>query len=227
MTLRTSISICVCFLTISCFSVLPASAQKRRLVELPDTLPTLRGIAVSADLAGAAMLQLGDWGQYEGALRLNLRDKYFPIVELGVGRANHKTDEVTGISYRTTAPYVRVGVDFNLLKNKRQPNRFFAGFRYACTYYKVDISRQNFPDPVWQWDTGFGVSGERCSQHWIEGVLGVDAQIAGPLHLGWTARYKRRIGGSDGSIGRTWYVPGYGTYGDTRLGGTFNIIIDI
>ena len=227
MTLRKLIFICISFLAISSLSALPAYGQKKKMVATPDTIPFLRGFSVSFDLAGAALLQLNDWGQYEGALRVNLRDKYFPIVELGIGRANHSKDEVTGISYKTTAPYGRIGMDFNLLKNKHQANRFYAGFRYAFTSYKVDITHEDFPDPVWQWDTGFDVRGERCSQHWIEAVLGVDAQVFGPLHLGWSVRYKRRLGGNDGVIGRTWYVPGYGTYGDTRLGGTFNIIIDI
>ena len=77
------------------------------------------------------------------------------------------------------------------------------------------------------WDTGFGVKDEQCSYHWLEVALGADAAIWGPLHLGWSVRYKRRIAHNDGIIGRTWYVPGYGVDGDTRLGGTFNVIIDI
>lgn len=224
MTLRKLIFICISFLTISSLS---AYGQKKKMVAMPDTVPLLRGFSVSFDLAGAVLLQLNDWGQYEGALRINLRDKYFPIVELGIGRANHSGDEVTHISYKTTAPYGRIGMDFNLLKNKHQANRFYVGFRYAFTSYKVDITCDEFEDPAWHWDTSYSVRDERCTQHWLEAVLGVDAQVWGPLHLGWSARYKRRLGGNDGVIGRTWYIPGYGTYGDTRLGGTFNIIIDI
>ena len=113
------------------------------------------------------------------------------------------------------------------MKNKHADNRLYGGFRYAFTSYKVDISRDVFPDPVWKWDTSFGVQDMQCSQHWVEAVFGIDAKIAGPLHLGWSVRYKRRIAHKDGDIGQTWYVPGYGTYGDTKLGGTFNVIIDI
>ena len=67
-----------------------------------------------------------------------------------------------------------------------------------------------------------------CNYHWIEAVVGVDAKIYGPLHLGWSLRYKRRIAHKEeGDFGNTWYVPGFGIFGDTRLGGTFNVIIDI
>ena len=187
----------------------------------------MRGFQVSFDLFGFGMLQFSDYGQYEGALRLNLHDQWFPIVELGYGIADHHDDLTTQINYRTEAPYFRLGMDFNLLKKKHQANRLFAGFRYAYTSYKVDMYREHLPDPVWLWETGFGVRDEKCSQHWAEAVVGIDAQVFGPLHLGWSARYKLRLFHDDGNIGKTWYVPGYGTWDNTKLGFTFNAIIDI
>lgn len=209
-------------------SLLPAQGQVLKMFRLlEDSVPMMRGFQVSFDLFGFCQKQLSDYGQYEGAFRLNLHDQWFPIVEVGIGKADHVNDEVTGLSYKTSAPYFRVGMDWNLLKQKHGPNRMYGGFRYAFTSYKVDLWRSDFPDPVWLWDTGFGVHSEACSQHWLEGVLGIDAQILGPLHLGWSVRYRRRIAHNDGIIGKTWYVPGFGIWGDTRLGGTFNVIVDI
>jgi hypothetical protein len=192
-----------------------------------DSVPLFRGFAVSADLVGAAQMMLGDYGQYEGALRLNLHDQYFPIVEVGYGKASREDDVVTNITYKTQAPYFRAGVDFNLLKKKHQSNRLFAGFRYAYTSYKVDIWRPDFEDPYWKTKTFFGVSGEQCSQHWLEAVVGIDAKVFGPFHLGWSVRYKQRLKHDEGLIGKTWYVPGYGIWDSSELGGTFNFIIDI
>lgn len=192
-----------------------------------DSVPFFQGVAVSVDLAGAAQLQLSDYGQLEAALRVNLHNQYFPTFEVGLGKASHEDDQVTGISYRTKAPYFRLGADVNLMKKKHTGNRIFAGVRYACTYYKVDMDRQNFPDPVWQWDTGFGVRDEKCNQHWAEVLLGIDAKVAGPLHLGWSVRYRKRLFHDDGQQEKTWYVPGYGIQESTRLGYTFNLTIDI
>jgi len=204
------------------------SAGQSRLFSIErDSVPLLRGFAVSIDLAGPAQLALGDHGEIEGALRLNLHDQYFPIVEIGYGKADHSDDVVTGISYTTSAPYARIGCDLNLLKNKHSKNRLYGGLRYAFTSYKVSIAQPAFQDPVWGWSAPVGVDGERCSQHWLEAVVGIDAAIAGPLHLGWSVRYKRRIAHSDTAAGQSWYVPGYGRQGDTRLGATFNVIIDI
>ena len=192
-----------------------------------DSIPFFRGFAVSADLVGLAQMQLSDYGHYEGALRLNLHDQYFPIVEVGIGRANHQKDEVTGISYKTSAPYFRVGVDVNIMKNKHAPNRIFAGLRYGYTSYKVDVDREPFPDPTWQWDVFYGVKDEPCSQQWAEILFGIDAKIMGPLHLGWSARYRNRLSHKDGRMEKTWYVPGYGIQDTSSLGVTFNVIIDI
>ncbi|MBR1548200.1 MAG: hypothetical protein IJ637_05685 [Prevotella sp.] len=192
-----------------------------------DSIPLFRGFSLSFDLVGPAMIMLSDHGEYEGALRINLHDQWFPVFEAGIGHANHEKDEVTGITYKTTAPYFRLGMDWNILKNKHQPNRMYAGFRYAFTSYKADIVREDLPDPVWQTQAGFGVRDMSCSQHWLEAVLGIDAKVFGPFHLGWTVRYKRRLHHSKVPIGQTWYVPGFGTYDKDQLAANFNVIIDI
>lgn len=204
-----------------------AAAQSRLFRIEKDSIPMFRGLAVGVDLAGPAQLALGDHGEIEGSLRLNLHDQYFPVVEVGYGMADHKTDDVTGISYKTRAPYFRVGCDVNLLKKKHGPNRIYGGLRYAFTTYSVDIERAGLTDPVWGWDASVKADGQRCNQHWAELYFGLDAKIAGPLHLGWNVRYKRRIAHKDTEIGQAWYVPGYGKQGDTRLGANFNIILDI
>jgi hypothetical protein len=118
-------------------------------------------------------------------------------------------------------------MDWNILRKKHQDNRMYAGFRYAFTTYKVDILRKNMEDPTWKTMNDFGVEGMSCNMHWAEIVLGIDAKIFGPLHLGWTVRYKRRLVHSDGSLGATWYVPGFGINDKDTFAANFNVIIDI
>lgn len=204
-----------------------AQAQMKIFKMEKDSIPFFRGFALSFDLVGPAMLMLSDHGEYEGALRINLHDQWFPIFEAGIGRANHEDDEVTEITYKTTAPYFRIGMDWNILKKKHGPNRMYAGFRYAFTSYKVDIIRKDLPDPIWKTQSGFGIKDLGCHMHWLEIVFGIDAKVYGPLHLGWSARYKRPIHHKEGNIGNIWYVPGFGTGSDDQLTANFNVIIDI
>ena len=232
MTLRPHISSSISRLIVSLLMLFvgmsSTQAQITKMFKMEkDSIPLFCGFSVSFDLVGPAMMMMTSHGEYEGALRVNLHDQWFPIFELGLGRANHENDEVTGLTYKTTAPYFRLGMDWNILRKKHQPNRMYAGFRYAFTSYNVDIIRENLPDPVWQTKTGFGVEGSRCNMHWLEVVLGIDAKVFGPLHLGWTVRYKRRLMHNDGALDATWYVPGFGINDKDNIGANFNVIIDI
>ena len=205
----------------------PVAADAKDSAEIKnDSVPLFNGIAVSVDLVGPMQMVFGDYGQYEAALRINLKDRYFPIVELGIGKADHN-DDATDITYNTSAPYAKIGVDFNLLKNKHDIYRLFAGARYAFTSFKYDLSHPGMTDPVWGGMAPYEGYGIKCSYQWLEIVIGVDAKMWGPVHLGWSVRYRSRLFHNDGTMGNTWYVPGFGKAGSSSLGGTFNIAIDI
>jgi len=207
--------------------VMPCEAQEtKKMVELPkDTIPFLRGVAVMADLVGPLQLTVGDYGQYEAAVRVNLKDKFFPIAEIGYGKADAE-DMATRLTYKTSAPYGRIGMDFNLLKDKHGPNRVYGGVRYAYTNYKFDLFCPGVTDPTWGESAEFKANDVKCYYHWLEFVFSIDAKIWGPIRLGWSARYKRRLFHEEGGMGRSWYVPGYGKQGNSRLGGTFNVIVE-
>lgn len=191
-----------------------------------DTVTLFRGFSVSADIVGPVMLAVSDYGQYEAALHVNLKDKYFPVLELGYGKADH-TEETTRLSYKTSAPFFRLGADFNVLKNKHDIYRLFVGVRYGFTSFKYDLSHPGVEDPVWGGTTPYEASGMKCSCHWLEAGLGVDVKLVGPLHLGWSVRYKQRLSANEGPLGKSWYVPGYGTSGTTSFGALFNVSLDI
>ena len=189
-----------------------AQPSETKILELENKeIPFFNGIAVSADLVGPVMLLVGDYGQYEAELRVNLKNKYFPVVELGYGKAD-ADDAATRLSYKTKAPYGRVGLDFNLLKNKRDVNRLYGGLRYAYTSYKFDLFCPGVTDPTWGESAEFKALAQ-----------GATEQSA----VGWSARYKRRLFHDDGNVGNTWYVPGYGKQGNARLGGSFHVIFEL
>ncbi|MCR5077362.1 MAG: DUF6048 family protein [Prevotella sp.] len=216
-------------LAISLFLLLPATAQAQRRKPArqvqEDSIPLFRGIAVGTDLVGPAMRALADYGQYEAIVRLNLKDRYYPIIEAGVGQAD-KTDDGTGTRFRTSAPYARVGVDFNVLKDKHDIYRFLVGGRIGYTAYKYDLASPGVTDPVWGGQAAYGAEDVSCNQLWAELAAGVDAKIWGPVRLGWSVRYKARLHQKAGRNGEAWYVPGYGRGGSSRLSATFNLLLE-
>lgn len=202
-----------------------AQSQKK-MVELPDTTPFFRGVAVSFDLVGFGQTLFGSYGQYEGALRVNLKDKYFPIFEVGYGTAD-EDDAATRLRFKTSAPYARIGIDFNVLRNKHDDYRAYVGARYAYTSFKYDITSPGITDPVWHEHVDYNYQDIDGSYHWLEFVAGIDAKIWRFMRLGWSVRYKRRLLHDEGDIGNPWYVPGFGRQGGSRIGATFNVIFEL
>lgn len=200
--------------------------QKKMDAVTEDTIPLFCGMAVGVDIIGPVQLMVSDYGQYEASLRVNLKDKYYPIFELGYGKAD-ASDESTRINYKTSAPYFRIGVDWNLLKNKHDVYRLFGGFRYGFTSFKYDVSAPPVSDPVWGGEASYGAEDVSANFQWLEGVFGVDAKIWGPVRMGWSFRYKRKLTQKKDNIGNSYYVPGFGKQGGTRLGGTFNVTLEI
>lgn len=202
--------------------------HKRTAAEqaLEDSIPLFRGVAVGADLVGPVMRAVSDYGQYEGFARVNLKDRYFPTVEFGYGSAD-KTDDVTGLRYKTSAPFGRIGMDFNVMKNKHDAYRILIGFRYAITSFNYDIGPLEMKDPVWGNDATFAAKNQKCTYGWLEFGAGVDAMIWKFIRLGWSVRYKSRIHQKVPEAGEPWYIPGYGKKGSSRLGVLFNLSFEL
>ena len=230
MTEAKRISIFTLGLIVSILLLLPAAGHaqsiKKKVLQQPDTVPLFKGFAVAVDIFGPIQRMVSDYGQYEAALRINLKDHYFPTIELGLGSCDH-VDEATEVSYKTNAPFGRVGVDFNMMKDKHDIYRLFGGVRYAFTSFKFDVGSKGVTDPVWGDHTPFEAEGVKASYHWLELVVGVDATLWGPLHLGWSVRYRNRLFYNIDDFDNCWYVPGFGKHGKKNIGATFNIIFDI
>lgn len=200
-----------------------AEQERMRMKQIDDSIPTFRGVEVMVDVVGAIQKAVSSYGQYEAGVRVNLKDKYFPTAEIGYGKAD-ETNDVTETSYKTSAPYFKLGIDFNILKNKHDDYRLYVGGRYAYTSFKYDITHSPLTDPTWGGEVPFEGHDIKANYHWVEAVAGIDAKISGHFRLGWTARYRRRIHYDSGSMGNVWYVPGFGKQGSSRISGTFNII---
>ncbi len=205
-----------------------AQQSARLLAGAPkDSIPLFCGVSVSADLIGVGMkLMNADYAQMEVAARVNLKDKYMPIVEVGYGTSDY-TGEETGNTFRTSAPYFRVGMDYNFTKRKRTGNRVFGGLRYGFSSFTYDLLSPGFGDPVWGVGRPLSLEGLDGRMHWAEAVFGLEARIWSFFKLGWSLRYKMRINQTHAAVGQPWYVPGFGKNDSSCLGGTFNIIFEI
>lgn len=189
-------------------------------------MPLFSGASVSFDVVGAAMTAFAPYGQLEAAARLNLRGRFFPTAEIGWGISDHTADE-TNQSYKTNAPYFRLGCDYNFANNPRALGRIMAGARYGFSSFKYDVSGPDLTDPVWGTTTPFVFKNQSSTVHWVEAVFGLEAKVWGIFHLGWTLRYRLRLADKHPQLGRAWYVPGFGRNDSGALSGTFVVMFDI
>ena len=192
-----------------------------------DTLPLIMGGQVFVNLAGAVLWQLSDYGELEGGARLNMRCKYFPTVEAGLGICN-KTNDETSLHYKTTTPFVRIGCDYNFSRIKTSPNRIYGGIRFGYTTYKYDIDGPDIIDPYWEGDVmPLRLKNISSNALWTEFVFGLETKVWRHFHVGWTARYKRRLHQKSDTTGNSYYIPGYGKNDSHLFTGTFNLVFDI
>ncbi len=188
--------------------------------------PVFAGVSVSTDMAGLIMANIARYGSYEAACRVSIKDRYFPIVEVGVGTSNH-TDGTTDINYKTHSPFFRFGLDYNFTKDRMAFGRLTGGVRYAFSSFRFDISGPTFEDAVWNDPMPFNVDGLKSRAHWCEFVFGIDAKVWKFIRLGWNLRYKFLFSQKKSAVGKAWYIPGYGENKGSSISGQFNLIFEI
>ena len=189
-------------------------------------IPLWAGLSLSANLAGAILTQTTSYGEYELGLRGNFRNAYFPTIEGGLGKAD-ATGESSNLHYSTASPFARIGLDYNVKKDRKSYNRVFVGLRYGFSPFQYSLTGPELKDAYWSTTTPFAYTNIKSQAHWGEALFGLEAQIWKGIHLGWTLRYKLRICEKQDQLGHAYYIPGYGKNGSTSFGGTFNLIFDL
>ena len=195
--------------------------------EQKEHLVFFQGFTLSVDGYGPVAMMVSDYGTLEGALRLNLKNTFFPIIEAGIGKCS-KEDFNTKVSYKTNAPFIRVGIDFNMLKDKFQSNRLYLGARYGLSKFKYDMTGPALTDPIWGGSQSFSLKDIDCTSHWAELVFGVEVRILRNFHMGWAVRYKMEISSTKHDAAKPNCIPGYGyTTNSNCWGGTYSLIFDL
>lgn len=190
--------------------------------------PLYNGVSIGVDLWGVGNSVLGsDFLSSEVSVDVNLKNRYFPIVEIGYGTTDTWGDK--GIHYKSNAPYFRIGMDYNTLYNKLHGNMLLVGLRYGASSFKYDVESPegdvppNLDDEVWKEHLPYHHQGLKGSMQWAEFCVGIRAHVWKALYMGWALRFKFKLSASPDQYGDPWYVPGFGKYGSNTLGITYTI----
>lgn len=251
-TLNFSISLLLCLLV-----ALPLAAQSRvndaqpspSQAQRPDRekekktpaveYPLYNGVSLGVDLWGPGSKLLGsDFFSAEVSAVVNLKHRYFPTVELGYGSTDKWNDN--GVHYKGSAPYLRIGLDYNTFYKKEHGHMLLVGLRYGVSPTTYDVTSLEVGDPVYggSYDpnitddiyggnVAYNHPGMKCTMQWMELAVGVRAHVWKSLYMGWTVRLKYRLSAKPDTYGDPWYVPGYGKYSGNTMGVTYTIVYQL
>lgn len=213
--------------------------QKKKKEKKPSEIeyPLFNGVNVGVDLWGLGGKLFGsDFMSSEVSVDVDLKHRFFPVMELGYGSTDSWNEK--GTHYKSSAPYVRIGMDYNSLFRKAHGHQLRLGLRYATSSFKYDIDAMGVDDPiygggmgnpnlgdeVWGGSVPFHHKGMKGSMQWLEFCVGIRAQIWKQVSMGWAMRFKFKTSASTDTYGNPWYVPGFGQYGSNSLGITYTIV---
>ena len=194
---------------------------KKAVTETEDTR-FYRGTSLGLEIAGMGSYFIGsDIFNTEIQAQSNLLNKYFPVIEIGMGKTD-TTNDGTDIHYKTSAPYFRIGMDYNFLHAKPNlPGMLLGGLRLGFSSFKYDVEGPTMTDPNFGGITEvpFSYIGQKCNAKWVEAMVGLKVKIFKGFCMGWSARYKKKLSFSKNENTQPWYVPGYGK----NSGSSFNL----
>jgi len=210
--------------------------KERERTPAEITYPLFSGISVGVDLIQPIRKLVGsEYYGFEAMGTVNLKGRFFPTLEMGYGKSD-MTDESKGIMYKASAPYTRIGFDYNFLYKKAHGNQVLVGLRYGFTSFSYDIVdpydgnfalNANIEDDVWGDMIPYSHTGMKSTMHWIELSAGVRAKVWKQFYMGWSLRFRYKLSASTGEYGDPYYVPGFGKYGSNTIGVTYHLIYQL
>lgn len=170
--------------------------EEAKKVEQKEDIPLYQGMSIGVEIAGIGSYLLGsDILNSEVSVQANLKNRFLPVVEVGYGKADALND-ANNLHYKTSAPYFRVGMDYNVFYKKTHlPGYLYVGLRYGMTSFSYDVNGPDMTDPNYGSEISypFSYSGLKSNASWLEGVLGLKVKIYKGFCMGWSVRYKMRM----------------------------------
>lgn len=183
--------------------------------------PLLYDITIGANIWDPIMRIFNQkYGGIDFVASLNLHNRYFPTIEVGIGMAKN-TPSGNNFTYRSPlAPYFKIGADYNFLYNSNPDYKFFAGVRYGFSNFRYEIPEAMLPDDYWGDHVDISIPPTSVTVGWFEIGVGLRVHVWGPISAGWSVKYHTLLHHSSVKTGDPWYIPGYGTF-NSSLSGAF------
>ena len=207
-----------------------AQIKKDKKKENTEKVKLYQGTTIGVEVAGLANHFLGsDILSSEVMLQANLLNRFLPIVEVGYGKVNTLSD-ATDIHYKTSAPFFKIGADYNFFYNKPHlPGYLFGGLRFGFTSFVYDVDAPIMTDSNYGGiiQVPFSYHGVNTTAKWLEIVGGMKVKIYKGFCMGWSVKYKKRLSYTKHENTEPWYIPGYGENAATGFSVSYHLMYNL
>ena len=202
------------------------AAQEKKTTIEEEKVPFYQGTTIGVDIFGlGSKIFGGDITSTEISVEVNLKNRYVPVAEIGYGTTD-TTDDGTNIHYKASAPYFRIGMNYNFFfKKPYLPGFLYGGIRYGFTSFSYDVDAPTMKDPTWGFpEIPFSYDGIKTTVTWAELLAGIKVNVYKNFYMGWSLRYRIRMNIKKAEHTEPWYIPGFGKNNSTNLGVTYSLI---
>ena len=198
-------------------------ARDEKGKERNDSIPVYQGVNLKLDIAMPvieAARSAGKIQDYELAINVRLKNRFYPTLELGYALAECGAD---GAQHKGLGGFARIGLDLAVVKKGATENNLLAGVRLAGAYQNYDLTNVCVQTDYWQ-TSGWNFYDQNRFDCWGEVVVGCQVYLWKGLHMGWFGRIKLLMtrNAKEGNV-LPYYVPGLGFRNDLNWG--FNYYI--
>ncbi|MFW5804661.1 MAG: DUF6048 family protein [bacterium] len=131
--------------------------------------------------------------------------RLFLATEGGYSIVSYSPNE-TGSLYKLNGYFVRVGIDYDLLKKGN--NLFVFGLRYSMSSFKHSVSNILITNEYWGKEVT-NIPGSRDHANWITISSGLKVEIFSNFYLGFLFQGNILLSNYEDSL-RPYYIPGFG-----------------
>ena len=188
-----------------------------------DSIPLYQGVNVKLDIAMPiieAARSAGKIQDYEMAVNVRLKNRFYPTLELGYALAECGAD---GAQHKGQGGFARLGMDLAIVKKGETENNLMIGLRFGGAYQNYDLTNVQLQTDYWQ-SNSIDFYNQNRFDCWGEIVVGCQVYLWKGLHMGWYGRVKllftRNV--AEEQV-LPYYVPGLGFRNDFNWG--FNYYI--
>lgn len=183
-----------------------------------DSVPVYQGVSLKLDLAMPvieAARSAGKIQDYEMAINVRLKNRFYPTLELGYALAECGAD---GAQHKGHGGFARVGMDLAIVKKGATENNMLVGLRFGGAYQDYDLTNVHVHTDYWPTQP-LNFYDQNRFDCWGEFVVGCQVYLWKGLHMGWYGRIKLLMTRSvaEGNV-LPYYVPGLGFRNDFNWG---------